>query len=144
MSSNEQFLEKLLAYVSPVGEYLSEEPVSEVLVLQGFTVVHVPRRERPLYYLPSVVYDDVQLEAVEPPHRRLSLCRPSFHRLMVVCTLDVARHQRCGIDDGYARAICPMRMSGETAAVKPDRSLPLDKAVVGQAVGNSLRIWLHM
>ena len=64
---NEQFLEKLLAYVSPVGEYLSEEPVSEVLVLQGFTVVHVPRRERPLYYLPAVVYDDVQLEAVDPP-----------------------------------------------------------------------------
>ena len=97
--------QKFLAYVSSVGEYLSKEPVCEVLVLQGFTVVHIPRRERPLYDFPAVVYDDVQFEAVEPSHRGLSLRRPSLHRLMAVRALDVARHQRCGIDDGYARAL---------------------------------------
>ena len=65
---NEKPLEKLLAYVSPVDEYLSKEPVCEVLVLQWFTVVHVSRRERPLYYLVTVVYYYMQLEPVEPSH----------------------------------------------------------------------------
>jgi hypothetical protein len=57
---------------------------------------------------------------------------------MVVCTLDVARHQRCGIDDGYARAFAQCACLEKKQQVKPDRSLPLDKAVVGQAVGKFL------
>ena len=122
----------------PLSANIFPKSLCEALVLQGFTVVHIPRRERPLYYLPAVVYDEMQLEAVEPPHRRLSLCRPSFHRLMVVCTLDVARHQRCGIDDGYARAFAQCACLEKQQQVKPDRSLPLDKAVVGQAVGKFL------
>ena len=127
---NEQFLEQLLAYVAPVGEELSEEFLREVLVFQRFTVVRVSRRKGPLYYLASVVDYDVQLEAVEPPHRRLAFCRPSFHRLMVVRALDVARHQRCGIDDGYARAFAQCTRLEEQQQVKPDRSLSLNEAVV--------------
>ena len=87
---NEETFEKFLAYVSPVGEYLSEEPLREVLVLQGLPVVHVPRRERPLYYLATVVYHYVQLEPVEPSHRTLALGRPSIHRPVAVGTLYVA------------------------------------------------------
>ena len=52
---NEKPLEKLLAYVSPVGKNLTEKPSRKVLVLQWLTVVHVSRRESPLYYLATVV-----------------------------------------------------------------------------------------
>ena len=44
---NEKPFEKLLAYVSPVGKNLAEEPLRKVLVLQWLTVVHVPGSERP-------------------------------------------------------------------------------------------------
>lgn len=47
---NEKPFKKILAYVSPVGKNLSEEPLRKVLVLQWLTVVHVPGRERPLYF----------------------------------------------------------------------------------------------
>ena len=87
---NEETFEKFLAYVSPVGEYLSEEPLREVLVLQWLTVVHVPRRERPLDYLATVVYHYMQLEPVEPSHRALALGRPALHRPVAVGTLYVA------------------------------------------------------
>ena len=87
---NEKGLEQLPAYVPPVGEELPEQPVCEVLVLQGFTVVHVPGRECPLYDFPAVVNDDVQLEAVEPSHGAFALGRPSPHGLVAVGTLYVA------------------------------------------------------
>ena len=38
---NEKPFKKLLAYVSPVGKNLAEEPLRKVLVLQWLTVVHV-------------------------------------------------------------------------------------------------------
>ena len=87
---NEKGLEQLPAYVPPVGEELPEQPVCEVLVLQGFTVVHVPGRECPLYDFPAVVNDDVQLEAVEPSHGAFAPGRPSPHGLVAVGTLYVA------------------------------------------------------
>ena len=87
---NEEPFEKLLAYVSPVGKNLSEKPLRKVLVLQWFTVVHVPGRERPLYYLATVIYHYIQLESVEPPHRTLDLGPPSLHRPVAVRTLYIA------------------------------------------------------
>lgn len=74
----------------PVSEYLSKQPLSESPVFQRFTVVSVPRRKGPLYYLAPVVDYDVQLEAVEPSHRALALGRPSPHRPMSVSPLYVA------------------------------------------------------
>ncbi len=87
---NEEPFEKLLAYVSPVGKNLSEKPLRKVLVLQWLTVVHVPGRERPLYYLATVVYHYMQLESVEPSHRTLALGGPSLHRPVAVRTLYIA------------------------------------------------------
>ena len=87
---NEEPFKKLLAYVSPVGKNLAEKPLRKVLVLQWLTVVHVPGRERPLYYLATVVYHYMQLEPVEPSHRTLALGGPSLHRPVAVRTLYIA------------------------------------------------------
>ncbi len=84
---DKKILKQFLAYVSPVGEYLSEQSLSEVLVFQWFTVVRVSQRKGPLYYLVTFVDYDVQLESVEPAHRTLAIGRPSPHRPMAVCPL---------------------------------------------------------
>lgn len=65
---NEKTFEKFPAYIAPVGEDLSEQVLFESVVFQRLSVVHVPRRERPLYYLAPVVDHDVQFESVEPSH----------------------------------------------------------------------------
>lgn len=66
---DEQRLKEVLAYVAPVGEDFSEDPLRELLVLQRIAVINVTWGKHPLDYLPMIVYDDVQLEAVEPSHR---------------------------------------------------------------------------
>ena len=86
---NKKGFKKFLAYVSPVSEYLSEQPLGEALVFQRFTVVGVSRRKGPLYNLATVVDYDVQLEAVEPSHRALALGRPSPHSPVSVSPLYV-------------------------------------------------------
>ena len=84
------FLSLVTRCMSSTKRVSNSSPTGEVLVLQGFTVVHVPRRERPLYDFPAVVYDDVQLEAVEPSHGAFAPGRPSPHGLVAVGTLYVA------------------------------------------------------
>ena len=64
---------------------VNEKPFEKLL--QWFTVVHVSRRERPLYYLATVVYHYMQLEPVEPSHRALALGSPSPHRPVAVRAL---------------------------------------------------------
>lgn len=86
---NEKVFKKFLAYVSPVSEYLSEQPLSEAPVFQRFTVVSVPQRKDPLYYLATVIDYDVQFEAVELSHHALALGRPYPHRPMSVSHLHV-------------------------------------------------------
>ena len=73
---NEETFKKLLAYVASIGKNLAEKPLRKVPVLQWLTVVHVPGREHPLYYLATVVYHYMQLEPVEPSHRTLALGGP--------------------------------------------------------------------
>lgn len=101
---NEKALEKFLAYIAPVCEDLSEQVLLESVVFQRLSVVHVPRRERPLYYLSAVVDHDVQFESVEPSHRAFADGRPSPHCPVAAGALDVARGQRGGVDDRHARA----------------------------------------
>ena len=86
---NKNGFKKFLAYISPVSEYLSKQPLGDVLVFQRFTVVGVSRRKDQLYYLATVLDYDVQLEAVEQSHRALALGRPSTHRPVSVSPLYV-------------------------------------------------------
>ena len=63
-------LKQLPAYVPPVCKELPGQSSGEVLSFN----IHVTGRERPLYDFSAVVYDDVQLETVEPPHGAFAQC----------------------------------------------------------------------
>ena len=132
---HKECLEEVLADVSPVGEQLSEELFREVPVLQRLPVIHVSRRELPLYDFPPVVDDYMQLETIEPSHGTFSLCRPAFHGLVLPFPLDVAGYQGRGVDDGYSRAFAQRAGLEEEQQVKGDLGLALHEAVVGNGTG---------
>jgi len=87
---HEKFLKQALADIASVSEQLSEKFLYELLVLQRFPVVHIARREQPLYDFSFVIDDQVELETIEPPHRALAFLSPAPHGLMVVFALDLA------------------------------------------------------
>ena len=102
---DKQHLKEVLTDVSPVGKEFSEEFLREAAVLQRCPVIHIARRKLPLYDFALVIDDQMQLEAIEPSHGTLALGRPALHRLVHVHPLNVTRHQRCGVYDGFAVVI---------------------------------------
>ena len=87
-------------------EHLKEkQPLGEAFILQWLPVIYIAWRELPLDNLSPVIDDKMELEAIEPTHRALSLCRPASHGSVLPLTLDVTGSQWCGINDGYARTL---------------------------------------
>ena len=127
---HEKRLKKTLADIPPVGEELSKEFVRKLLVFKWIPVINISWRKHPLYDFCLVIDDQVQLESVEPAHCALALCCQSPHCLVHVHALDVTAHQRCGVDDGYART--PAQSAGveEQKQMKCHLCLTLHKAVV--------------
>ena len=74
----------------------------EAFILQRLPVIYVAWGELPLDNLSPVIDDKMELEAIEPAHGALSLCRPAPYGPVLPLTLDVAGSQWCGINDGYA------------------------------------------
>ena len=87
---HEEHLKKVLADVPPVSKEFPEESLCKQPVLQRFPVIGAAWRELPLYNLPPLIDDQMQLEAVEPAHRALSLRGPSPHGPVLLLTLDMA------------------------------------------------------
>lgn len=132
---HEKAFEEILADITPVGKDLSEKSLRKFLVFQRLTVIAVPWRELPLDDFPLVVDDQMKLESVEPSHRALSLLSPAFHGLVHVHPLDMAGHQRSGVDDGDTRAFAQGACLKEQEQVKPDFGLALYESVVGDYSG---------
>ncbi len=105
---HKKLLEQVLADVSPVSK--SEESLHELPVFERFPVIHVARRKPPLYNLSLVVDDQVQFEAVEPPHGALALSSPALHCLVHVHTLDMAGDKRRGVDNGEPVHLPPVKV----------------------------------
>src|SRR5574344_342132 len=137
----EKHLKEILADVSSVGKEFPEEFFRESAVLQRCPVIHVARRELPLYDFPLVVDDQMQLESVEPAHSTLSLGCPALHRLVHVHPLDVARHQRSRVNNGDARTLAQRTGLQEQQQVKGHLCLTLYETVIGHRMGKFL---LHM
>lgn len=81
---NEQFLEEPLADVPLVPEELPGNVLQKGRVLEGFPVVHVAGGQHETEQLAFLVAYQVELEAVEPPHRALPpLRQPPKHPVQV-------------------------------------------------------------
>ena len=115
MSSTKSVSKRLWLIYPPVGEELSKEFVRKLLVFKWIPVINISWRKHPLYDFCLVIDDQVQLESVEPAHCALALCCQSPHCLVHVHALDVTAHQRCGVDDGYART--PAQSAGVDAPI---------------------------
>ena len=127
---HKQHLKEILRDVSPVGKEFSEELLRKVTVLQRCPVIHIARRELPLYDFPLVIDDQMQLESVEPSHGTLALGCPAPHRLVHVHPLDVTRHQRRGVYDGNASTLAQGAGLKEQQQVEGHLCLPLNETVV--------------
>lgn len=99
---HKEHLKEVLTDIPPVCEEFSKQPLGEAFILQWFPVIYVAWGELPLDNLSPIIDDKMELEAIEPAHRTLSLCRPAPHGLVLPLTLDVTGSQWCGINDGYA------------------------------------------
>ena len=65
---HEQFLEQTPAYVTLVPDEFPRDVLQKGGALQRLPVIHVARGQYEAEQLPLLVADQVQLEAVEPPH----------------------------------------------------------------------------
>ena len=77
----------------------------------------------------------MKLEAIEPPHRTFPLLGPSLHRLVHVHPLDMAGHQRRGVNDGDARTLTQSARMEEQQQVEADLGLTFHETVVGHCIG---------
>ena len=102
---HKEHLKEVLTDIPPVCEEFSKQPLGEAFILQWLPVIYIAWRELPLDNLSPVIDDKMELEAIEPTHRALSLCRPASHGSVLPLTLDVTGSQWCGINDGYARTL---------------------------------------
>ena len=126
----EKPFEEILTDVSSVGKEFSEESLRKLFVFQWLAVIAVPRCELPLDDFAPVVDDQMQLEPVEPPHGAFSLLGPPSHGLVHVHPLDMAGHQRSGVNNGDASAFAQGACLKEQEQVKPDLGLALYETVI--------------
>lgn len=71
---HEKCLHEFSANISLVGKQFAVYLVQEVLVLQRFPVIHIGLCNGEVQYLPFVVDNDMQFEAMEPSHGGLPSC----------------------------------------------------------------------
>ena len=126
----EKPFEEILTDVSSVGKEFSEESLRKLFVFQWLAVIAVPQCELPLDDFALVVDDQMQLEPVEPPHGAFSLLGPPSHGLVHVHPLDMAGHQRSGVNNGDASAFAQGACLKEQEQVKPDLGLALYETVI--------------
>ena len=126
----EKPFEEILTDVSSVGKEFSEESLRKLLVFQWLAVIAVPRCELPLDDFAPVVDDQMQLEPVEPPHGAFSLLGSPSHGLVHVHPLDMAGHQRSGVNNGDASAFAQGACLKEQEQVKSDLGLAFYETVI--------------
>lgn len=139
--ADKEDLGKLFGDVALVGEELAEYRFEEAFVFQWLPIVHVCLGNRKIQYLAPVVYDDVQLEAVEPAHRRLAHLGNTLEHFVPLDTLVVTDPDRGGIHKGNTRTL------PQTAGLQKYRHrhkytlAKLHEAVIGY---RSRKFTLHM
>lgn len=139
--ADKQYLGKFFGDVAFVGEELAEYRFEEVFVLQWPPIVHVCLGDRKIQYLAPVVYDDVQLKAVEPAHRRLAHLGNALEYLVPLDTFVVADPDGGGIHKGNTRAL-PQTAGLEEYRHRHEHTLAkFHESVIGYRSG---KLALHM
>ncbi len=131
----EQRLEQLLLDISPVGKDLPEEHLGEHVPHTPVAVVDVGTCKTERYYLPAVIAEEVQLEAVAPAHRTPTVGGVTFEHLVVITSHVVAYRYHRAVHVRYSRT---MAESGEFHEHHHKEKHPwhqLDEPVVGDRVG---------
>ena len=137
----EEALEEPGADVPPVGEHLSVQVPGEDGPHPLVPVVHACPCEAERYDLPAVVAEDVQLEAVAPAHRALSVVGQPVEHLVEVPADVMADGNHGGIHEADARAVAEAPQVQEHHQGEEHPRHEFDKAVVRYGIGE---IGLHV
>ena len=136
-----QALEKLGADVSPVCEHLSVQMPCEDCPNSLVPVVYVCLCKTKRYDLSAVVANDVQLEAVAPAHRTLSVGGQPIEHFVEVPADVVADGDHGGVREADARAVAESRQVQEHHQRKEHPRHEFDETVVRHGFGE---IGLHV
>ena len=144
-TADEQYVGQLLGYISLVGKELSEYGPEKTLVFKGLPIVHICPGDGKIQYLSPIVDDDMQLEAIEPPHCRLSYFSNSFEHLVARNPFVMAHPYRSGVYKGYARTFTQTAGFQKNGHRHDHFLRKLYKAVVGHSGGEfGLHMLLHI
>lgn len=103
-TSLKESLEEFFLDVAPVGEYLSVKLFLKHLPHTDVPVVHVSPCETECYVLPTVIAHQVQLEAVAPSHRALTVLGKAGENLVGVPPEVVAHGNHRAVNERYPGA----------------------------------------
>ena len=102
---DEEELGELFADIALIGKQLPEDPVQEPFALQRGPIIGTGLSDGEIEYFALVVYDDVQLEAMEPAHGRFPRIGNSLEDFVAANALIFADADGRGIYERNPRAL---------------------------------------
>ena len=101
-TTDKQYIGQFFGYLPLICKKLPKYSLEETLVLKRLSIIYICLCDGEIQYLPAVVDGNMQLEAIEPSHCRLSYFSNPFKHLVAFNPFIIAYSYWCRVYKGYA------------------------------------------